>query len=88
MTTVLSKPDTIRRSVSLPHEIAQRVDDIAASRHISSNRAIVDLLSDAITAYDQRRKAFLDLADRFQKSADPAETEKLREELAQMTFGS
>jgi hypothetical protein len=34
-----------------------------------------------------RRTAFLELADRFQKSKDPVETKRLREELAKMTFG-
>jgi hypothetical protein len=51
------------------------------------NRAIVDLLAEAIVAHEQRRIAFLELADRFQKSTKPAETKRLREELARMTFG-
>jgi hypothetical protein len=88
MKTVLEKAELIRRSISLPPEIAERIDDIAATRHVSANRAMIDLLRDAIAAYDQRKKAFLDLADRFQKSTDPSETEKLREELASITFGS
>ena len=67
---------------------AEKIDAIAASRHVSGNRAIVDLLRDAILAYEQRRTAFLELADRFQKSKNPAETERLREELARMTFGN
>lgn len=86
MSTILGV-DTIRRSVSLPAELAEKIDAIAASRHVSANRAIVDLLADAIVAHEQRRKVFLELADRFQKSKDPAETKKLREELARMTFG-
>ena len=77
----------IRRSITVPAEIAQKIDAIAESRHVSANRAIVDLLADAITAYEHRRTAFLELADRFQKSTDPAETARLREELARMTFG-
>jgi metal-responsive CopG/Arc/MetJ family transcriptional regulator len=77
----------VRRSVSLPAEIAEKLDGIAAARHVSANRAIVDLLADAITAYEQRRAIFPELADRFQKSTDPAETERLRDELANMTFG-
>ena len=85
MASVLSA-DTIRRSISLPADIVGKIDAIAASRRVSANRTIVDLLSDAITAYEQRRKTFLELADRFQKSKDPAETKKLREELARMTF--
>jgi hypothetical protein len=79
--------EIIRRSISLPAEIAEKIDSIAVSRHVSGNRAIVDLLSDAIAAYEQRRDAFFALADRFRKSKDPAESERLRQELARMTFG-
>jgi len=67
--------------------MAEKLDNIAAARHVSANRAIIDLLADAITAYEQRRTIFLELADRFQKSTDPVETERLRDELANMTFG-
>ena len=87
MEATLAKAEAIRRSISLPAEIAEKVDTIAASRHVTGNRAIVDLLMDAITAYEQRRTVFLELADRFQKSTDPAETQRLRKELARMTFG-
>jgi hypothetical protein len=75
-------------TVSLPAAMSERIDAIAVSRHVSANRAIVDLLDDAISAYDQRRKAFLELADRFQKSRDPAESKRLREELARMKYGN
>jgi hypothetical protein len=88
MASTLAAADIIRRSVSLPAELAEKIDAIAASRHVSGNRAIVDLLADAILAYQQRRTAFLELADRFQKSKDKAEMQRLREELARMTFGA
>ncbi|MGO4883430.1 MAG: ribbon-helix-helix protein, CopG family [Bryobacteraceae bacterium] len=86
-TTALETP-AIRRSVSLPADMAERIDAIAAERHVSRNHAIVDLLGDAITAYEQRRVAFFELANRFQKSKDHSETERLREELARMVFGN
>jgi hypothetical protein len=86
--TPLAETEAIRRSVSLPAEMAEKIDAIAASRHVSGNRAIVDLLSDGITTYEQRRAAFLELADRFRKSKNPVEAERLREELARMTFGT
>jgi metal-responsive CopG/Arc/MetJ family transcriptional regulator len=88
MASTLTGTESTRRSISLPTQIAEKIDAIAESRRVSSNRAIVDLLTDAIAAYEQRRAAFLELADRFQKSTDPTETEQLREELARMTFGS
>ncbi len=87
MSATLVGPEVIRRSISLPADIAGKLDSIAAARHVSANRAIVDLLTDAISAYERRRAAFLELADRFQKSTDAAETERLRDELARMTFG-
>ena len=85
--TALSETQTIRRSISLPVGMAAKIDAIAAARHVSANRAIVDLLGDAIAAYEQRRTAFFELADRFRNSTDPAQTERLSEELAQMVFG-
>jgi len=85
--STLAGADIVRRSISVPADMAEKVDSIAAARRVSANRAMVDLLSDGIAAYEERRTAFLELADRFQKSKDPAETKKLRQELARMTFG-
>jgi hypothetical protein len=87
MDATLVGADATRRSISLPAEMAEKLDSIARARHVSANRAIIDLLADAITAYEQRRTRFLELADRFQKSTDPAESERLRDQLANMTFG-
>jgi hypothetical protein len=71
----------------MKHHLLASIETIAASRRVSVNRASVDLLADAIAAYEQRRTAFLEVANRFQKSKSPAETKRLREELARMTFG-
>lgn len=76
-----------RRSLSLPGDLYKKIDTIAAHRHVTVNRAIVDLLKDAVEAYEQRRQVFLELADRFQKATDPAEIDRLRTELARITFG-
>jgi hypothetical protein len=73
--------------IPVPADIAEEIDAIAVARHVSRERATADLLEDAIAAYEQRKAAFLELGERFQQSTDPAETEQLRERLAQMTFG-
>jgi len=88
LATPPTSTETTRRSISLPSEVYEKVDAIAANRRVSINRAIVDLLQDAIEAYDQRRRAFLELADRYRKATDPNEIERLRDQLAQMTFGN
>jgi hypothetical protein len=84
----LVETQAIRRSISLPAGMAGKIDAIAAARHVSANRAIVDLLGDAIAAYEQRRTAFFELADRFRNATEPAEAERLSEELARMVFGN
>ena len=87
MSTTTPPTEQIRRSISLAPQLAEKIDAIAEARRVSTNRAIVDLLEDAIAAYGQRRKAFFDVAERFRNSKDPKETEKLRQELARLTFG-
>jgi hypothetical protein len=43
---------------------------------------------DSMVAYEERRTAFFDLADRFLKSEDLADTMRLREELACVRLAS
>jgi hypothetical protein len=76
-----------RRSLSLPKETYEKAERIATQRHVTVNRAIIDLLNDGISTYEERRASFLELADRFQKATDPAEVSHLRNELARITFG-
>ena len=85
MAVILSDVQTV--DFPVPSDVAAKIDSIADVRHVSRDRALADLLRDAIAAYENRRTVFLELADRFQHSADPAETDQLRGELAQMTFG-
>ena len=85
MAVTISGVETIE--IPVPADMAAKIDSIAVARHVSRHRALANLLRDAIAAYEDRGAAFLKLADRFQHSTDPAETDQLRGELAQMTFG-
>jgi hypothetical protein len=85
MAVTISGVQTV--DIPVPADMAVKIDSIAAARHVSRDCALAGLLRDAIAAYEDRRAAFLELADRFQDSTDPAETDHLRGELAQMTFG-
>jgi len=88
MGTVLPITEPTRRSVTIPGELAARIETIAVDRHVTANRVILDLIEDGLAAYDRRRAAFFELTEQFQKSTDPVETERLREELIRMTFGA
>jgi hypothetical protein len=47
----------------------------------------VDLIESGLEAREAEKERFLDLARRFKESSDPSESERLREELARLTFG-
>lgn len=78
---------TVRQSVSLPPRLARRVRAIAKTRNTSATRVLVDLIETGLQSKEAERERFLDLARRFKESSDSAESERLREALAQMIFG-
>ena len=60
----------VRRTVSLSPEMAEKIDSIAGTRHITVGRAIVELLGDAITSYE--------------RDSEPTEAERLRDQISRM----
>ena len=77
----------IRQSVSLPAAMAARVRAMAKSRRLSANRMIVELIENGIEAESRKQKEFFDLAERFRSATDPAEVQRLGEQMGQMIFG-
>jgi hypothetical protein len=47
----------------------------------------VDLIETGLEAGEAEKRRFFDLARRFKESSEPAESERLREDLARMIFG-
>jgi ribosomal protein L1 len=78
---------SVRQSISLPQGVARRVRALARRKNASTNRVIVDLIETGLSAQEQEKKRFFDLADRLARSADAAEQARLKEELARMTYG-
>ena len=76
-----------RQSVSLPPQIARRVKALAQTRKSSANRVLVDLIENGLETAENERRRFFDLTDRLIAATDPAERQRLKEELARMTFG-
>ena len=83
--TRLEKP--IRQSISLPHRIAKHVHAIARTHKTSANRVVVDLIEAGIEAKQAEKRRFFALADQMAESHDPVERQRIKEELARMTFG-
>jgi metal-responsive CopG/Arc/MetJ family transcriptional regulator len=78
---------SIRQSVSLPSNVARRVQALAKRRRMSANRVIVDLIESGLEAKEREKVAFFEVADRLAHTSDDAEQKRLKEELARMTFG-
>ena len=78
---------SLRQSVSLPARLAKRVKSLAKAQRISANRVIVDLIESGIESKGQEKQRFFALTGRLTEAKDAAERERLKKELAQMTFG-
>jgi hypothetical protein len=78
---------TVRRSLSLPLEVAKQVDHIAKRRKLSDNRVLVSLIEEGIAAAKQREQEFFRLAERFRAARDPEEVKRLGDEMGRFVFG-
>jgi hypothetical protein len=77
----------VRQSVSIPTGIARRVRALAKARKTSASRVLVDLIEAGLQAKEAEKERFFSLVNRLTESRDAAERQRLREELARMTFG-
>jgi hypothetical protein len=78
---------SVRQSVSLPHRIAKHVQAIAKVRNTSANRVLVDLIEAGLESKESEKERFFALANRLSEATEPRERERLKKELARMTFG-
>ncbi len=84
---MVAQKTAVRQSVSLPTEVARRVQALAKRQRTSANRVIVDLIETGLEAREREKREFFELADRLARSSQPSEQKLLKEELARMTFG-
>jgi len=77
----------LRRSVSLPAQVASQVDRIAKRRRLSENRVLVELIEEGIAAAEQREKEFFRLAEKFRAAQEPEEIKRLGNEMGRFVFG-
>jgi hypothetical protein len=82
-----SSGKTVRKSVSLPPELASKVRLIAESKRLSDNQVLVGLLEEAMAGRERERKRFFELTEMLIKATNEKQREAIKEELARMTFG-
>ena len=79
---------SVRQSVSIPTKIARRVRALAKNQKTSANRVLVDLIAAGLESKEAEKERFFALANQLAESSDPVERQRLKEELARMTFGA
>jgi predicted transcriptional regulator len=77
----------VRRSVTLPTQLADQVQRIARKRRLSDNRVLVELLEQGLEAQKEKEKSFFALAERFRAATDPKEAKQLGDEMGRFIFG-
>jgi predicted DNA-binding protein len=77
----------MRQSVSLPAPIAKRVKTLAKNQKTSTNRVLVELIETGLESKEAEKRRFFALADRLSVSTDEKERERIKKELAKLTFG-
>ncbi len=77
----------VRRSVTLPREIAKQVEAMSKQRRLSDNRVLVELIEQGIQARKEKERTFFELAKRFREASDPKEVEQLGDQLGHFVFG-
>lgn len=87
MKSMANTDKSVRQSVSLPARVAKRVRALAKTEKTSASRVLVDLIEAGLASKEAEKERFFALTNRLAESADPAEREQLKRELARMTFG-
>ena len=77
----------VRRSVTLPLQVAKQVDSMARRRRLSDNRVLVELIEEGIAAQKKKEQVFFELAERFRAAQDPEEVKRLGDNLGRFVFG-
>jgi metal-responsive CopG/Arc/MetJ family transcriptional regulator len=77
----------VRQSVSLPARVAKRVKALAKAEKASASRVLVDLIEAGLASKEAEKEQFFWLATRLTECSEPAERERLKSELARITFG-
>ena len=60
---------------------------MAKTRKASASRVLVDLIEAGLQSEDAEKERFFALANQLSESSDPAERQRLKKELARISFG-
>jgi hypothetical protein len=77
----------VRRSISLPPEVDNKIQVIARRERRSANQVLENLIAAGLETRESEKKRFFELTERLTTSTSTSEQRRIKEELARMTFG-
>ena len=80
-------PKTVRRSISVSHQVDSKVKRLAKHQNWSTNQAYESIIEAGLEAKNAEKRRFFEIGERLQAATDRKEIERLKSELAQMVFG-
>ena len=78
---------SVRRSISLPSDIDNKVQRIARHQKRSANRVLESLIEAGLEAKEGEKRRFFELAERLRTTGNEVEIREIKNELARLTFG-
>ena len=87
MATKAAKKKPVRRSISLRPDINSKVQELARHQRRRTNQVLEELIASGLEAKENEKRRFFELAERLSASQSRSEQQRIKEELARMTFG-
>jgi hypothetical protein len=60
---------------------------LARTQRTSANRVLVELIETGLESREAEKSRFFELAERLSSTSDPKERQRIKQQLARMTFG-
>ena len=83
----MAKTNAVRQTITLPAPTARRVKALARARAKSASRVMAELVEAGLAQQERERQEFMAKVARYRRESDPAEVERLGEEIGRAIFG-
>ncbi len=77
----------VRRSISVSAETESKIRTMARQQNRSTAKVLENLVETGLAAKEAEKRRFFEVAERLRATTDESEVQRLKQELARMTFG-
>ena len=88
MATAKTMTKPVRRSISLRRDLDSKIRGLARRERRSANQVFEELIETGLETKEAEKRRFFELAERLTESTNRVERQRIKDELARMTFGA